>query len=184
MCSGVFRWVECQFKPLVAEELIDAMAVELGDNAQLDRKRRVQDASNILGICPDFIEVDISEDPRFLHFPWHSHDPLKSVSRLPTSNWSVLSNKIAQLYQLSHQYLLPKSLNQTMLRVDTLVHVNALGRFGSALHVASAYDQQEIVQMLLDNGADVNSGQGSFGTALQEASLHGHKEVVQMLLDD
>ncbi|KAJ7439526.1 ankyrin repeat-containing domain protein, partial [Mycena galericulata] len=40
------------------------------------------------------------------------------------------------------------------------------------------------VQMLLDNGADINTQGGEYGTALQMASVYGHREIVQMLLDN
>ncbi|KAH8745815.1 ankyrin repeat-containing domain protein, partial [Diaporthe sp. PMI_573] len=42
---------------------------------------------------------------------------------------------------------------------------------------------KEVVQMLLDKGADVNTQGGEYGNALHAASHQGHKEVVQMLLD-
>lgn len=45
-------------RPLTLQELIDGMAVELGGNARLNRKHRVQDASDIHSICPGFIEID------------------------------------------------------------------------------------------------------------------------------
>jgi len=39
------------------------------------------------------------------------------------------------------------------------------------------------VQMLLDNGADVNAQGGYYGNALQAASFEGSDTAVQMLLD-
>lgn len=55
--------------------------------------------------------------------------------------------------------------------------------YPTALLAASAWGRQEIVQLLLDKGADVNVQGGDDGTALQAASSHGHREIVQSLLD-
>ncbi|KAJ6101889.1 NACHT nucleoside triphosphatase [Penicillium sp. IBT 16267x] len=62
--------------------------------------------------------------------------------------------------------------------------VNAQGgRLGYALQAASYGGLAEVVQMLLDRGADINAQSGEYGNALQAASYGGHAEVVQMLLD-
>jgi ankyrin repeat protein len=47
---------------------------------------------------------------------------------------------------------------------------------------ASQRGHTEVVQMLLERGADVNAGGGWYGNALHAASRGGHTEVVQMLL--
>ena len=48
---------------------------------------------------------------------------------------------------------------------------------------ASSSDYENVMQMLLDQGADVNAQGGEYGNALQAASFKGHEKVVQMLLD-
>ncbi|KAH8752228.1 hypothetical protein F5883DRAFT_366071, partial [Diaporthe sp. PMI_573] len=40
-----------------------------------------------------------------------------------------------------------------------------------------------IVQLLLDNGADVNAPGGRYGNALQAASYAGHEMIVKLLLE-
>ena len=55
--------------------------------------------------------------------------------------------------------------------------------YGNALQAASFGGHEKVVQMLLDQGADVNAQGGEYGNALQAASVKGHEKVVQMLLD-
>ncbi len=49
--------------------------------------------------------------------------------------------------------------------------------------VTAAGGHDQVMQMLLDNGAGVNAQGGSYTNALQAASAGGHDQVVQMLLD-
>ncbi|KAJ4863764.1 ankyrin repeats (3 copies) domain-containing protein [Trichoderma breve] len=53
----------------------------------------------------------------------------------------------------------------------------------TSLDLASKFGLDQIVQMMLEAGADVDT-QGSFGTPLQIAAYRGHGEIVQMLLDN
>jgi ankyrin repeat protein len=57
------------------------------------------------------------------------------------------------------------------------------GRYGNALQAASYGGYQDLVQFLLDKGADVNAQDGYFGNALRAASHEGYRNIVQLLLD-
>lgn len=53
---------------------------------------------------------------------------------------------------------------------------------GNALQMASFQGHKEVVEVLLEKGADVIA-QSSAANALQAASNRGHKEIVQLLLE-
>ena len=55
-------------------------------------------------------------------------------------------------------------------------------RYGTVMQAASSGGHNEVVQMLLKQGCDVNAQSGRYGNALQAAALEGHETVVQMLL--
>ncbi|KAK4194116.1 hypothetical protein QBC40DRAFT_270361 [Triangularia verruculosa] len=57
------------------------------------------------------------------------------------------------------------------------------GHFGNALQAASYRGNSEIVQQLLEYGADVNAQGGEYGNALQATSTGGHAEIVRQLLE-
>ncbi|KAK8583500.1 hypothetical protein V6N13_108858 [Hibiscus sabdariffa] len=63
-----------------------------------------------------------------------------------------------------------------------LAKYSTFGALNSPLHFASAKAHNEIVTLLLDNGADVNSRNYCGQTALMQACRYGHWEVVQTLL--
>jgi hypothetical protein len=54
---------------------------------------------------------------------------------------------------------------------------------GNALHAAAVAGRESVVQLLIENGADVNAQGGQYGNALHAAVLGGHKGIVQLLLE-
>ncbi|GAB2265229.1 E3 ubiquitin-protein ligase xbat33 [Dionaea muscipula] len=63
-----------------------------------------------------------------------------------------------------------------------LAKYSTFGGLNSPLHFAAAKGHNEIVTLLLENGADVNSRNYCGQTALMQACRYGHWEVVQTLL--
>ncbi|XP_010937466.1 E3 ubiquitin-protein ligase XBAT33 isoform X3 [Elaeis guineensis] len=59
---------------------------------------------------------------------------------------------------------------------------STFGGLNSPLHFAAAKGHNEIVMLLLEKGAEVNSRNYCGQTALMQACRHGHWEVVQTLL--
>ncbi|KAH7394829.1 ankyrin repeat-containing domain protein [Pyrenochaeta sp. MPI-SDFR-AT-0127] len=91
-----------------------------------------------------------------------------------------------------------------MLLLDKGADVNAQeGVFGNTIYAASdrGHEQvvkllldegadaaswrgdEQVVKLLLDRGADVNAQGGEYGNALQMASVEGEEKVVELLLD-
>lgn len=63
-----------------------------------------------------------------------------------------------------------------------LAKYSTFGGLNSPLHFAAAKGHNEIVTLLLENGAEVNSRNYCGQTALMQACRHGHWEVAQTLL--
>lgn len=53
----------------------------------------------------------------------------------------------------------------------------------NALQAAASEGHQAIVQLLLDNKADVNAQGGGFGNALQAAAYNDHGDIIKLLLE-
>ena len=68
-------------------------------------------------------------------------------------------------------------------KASTLVNARG-GSCGYALHAASAEGHEKVVQLLLDNGAEIDARVGKYSNALHVASAKGHEKVVQLLLDN
>jgi ankyrin repeat protein len=54
---------------------------------------------------------------------------------------------------------------------------------GNAIQAASIEGHEQIVKLLLNQGADVNAQGGLFGNALQAALEGGHEQIVKLLLN-
>ncbi|KAJ7868580.1 ankyrin repeat-containing domain protein [Mycena olivaceomarginata] len=54
--------------------------------------------------------------------------------------------------------------------------------YRTALVAAACTGHNNIVQLLVNNGADVNGRDKRYGSAIEAASKHSYKSMVQMLL--
>ena len=68
-----------------------------------------------------------------------------------------------------------------LLRKDA--NINAQGEDGNALQGASLRWHIQVVQMLLDRGADIDTHGGEYGNAVNAASAGNNEKIVQLLLD-
>lgn len=91
------------------------------------------------------------------------------------------------LYELinskKQEHVMKAPFSRTSLpRLFTEIDVQG-GSCGNALQAASFEGHETIVQLLLDQGIDVNAQGGVYGNALQAASESGYEKVIQLLLD-
>ncbi|KAH7073704.1 ankyrin repeat-containing domain protein [Paraphoma chrysanthemicola] len=56
--------------------------------------------------------------------------------------------------------------------------------YGTALQAAASEGNEEVVLLLLANGADIDGCSSFHGSALQASSKHGHEQIVSVLLDN
>ena len=68
------------------------------------------------------------------------------------------------------------------LLLDRVVERNG-GRLTDALQAAAYHGNIEVIQLLLDNGVNINARGGEYGYALQAAAWVGRVKVIQLLLD-
>ena len=124
---------------------------------------------------------DPTSSYRFVHW-LQTHDPDLVL-------WPSKDNFAPPLYYSSLLGLC--SVTEWLLKRQVGVNINSRrmyinaegGNFGNALQAASYHGSKEVVQLLLEHGANINAEGGEFGNALQVASYNGSKEVVQLLLE-
>jgi ankyrin repeat protein len=86
------------------------------------------------------------------------------------------------LYELINTGQLESMAPISTSKASKLINAQG-GHYGNALQAASAEGHKEVVEQLLEKGAEINAQGGIFGNALQAASAGGYKEVMQQLLD-
>jgi ankyrin repeat protein len=117
----------------------------------------------------------IVSDPKSVHFPvWYT--------KCQTSRDRRLSSSLPHLTVvcfLGHDVLVKTFLdNNADVNAQDAIH-------GNALQAASEEGHEQIVDMLLDRGAEINvtTKGGVYSNALQAASYRGHRHIVEMLLN-
>lgn len=81
-------------RPLAVEELIDAIAVELGDDPRFNEDSRLMDKDDIRRICPGFIEMDFQPDDdettvRIAHYSVQEYLESDRILASKTARFSV-----------------------------------------------------------------------------------------------
>ena len=134
-------------------------------------------------------DVDSCLEPHFVENHWPAAKCIRRLDDIPTP---IYYASLLGLDKVLHELLRFEQVESTKLSAPLLTTtpkafrqtVSAAGRYGGAMQVASYYDNDHIIQILLDSGFDINDqGEWGEGSALLVASSQGHAKVVQMLLD-
>ena len=88
----------CAKRPLTAPELVDAIAVELGDLPKFNPDRRLEGVDAIYEVCPGFIEVDeqpFGEAPlvRIAHFSVQEYLESERILQHKVAKFSIKKRK-------------------------------------------------------------------------------------------
>ena len=58
----ILTWLCFAKFPVSVQEIMEGLMVELGENPKLDRERRLQDANDVIWICPGLISLSTLEN--------------------------------------------------------------------------------------------------------------------------
>jgi ankyrin repeat domain-containing protein 50 len=133
----ILMWLCFSKRPLTVPELIDGVAVELGDHARLNRKRRLYDGNDLLQICSGFISITLkyekpleAEDDQLSYIVSLAH---YSVQEYLESNrlWKQEvaffsmrgSTSDVEIAQTCLVYLLDPTLSNAEVTYDTLIEL-------------------------------------------------------------
>jgi hypothetical protein len=97
-------------------------------------------------------------------------------------NWDLkFSGLVSPLYYMAASGT--TQLAEFLLDKNFEIEERSPGLFCFALQAAAANGNENMVQLLLNRGADANAQGGIFGRALQAAVWSGQNRVIQLLLD-
>jgi len=127
-------------------------------------------------ISNEALESRLREYPLFEYAAqyWGDHargDPQKTIKEITLMFLEHKSKLLCSHQIMCHQKYRDYEHNQS----------SSVGLAG--LQVAASIGLEEVVQLLVEKGADVNAQGTYYGTALQAASSKGHGQVVQRLLE-
>jgi hypothetical protein len=128
----ILMWLCFSMRPLTVPELIDAVAVELGDDVQLNRERRLHDGNDLLQICPGFISITLDsenqsvaqdDEPLYIvSIAHHSVQEYLESDRIRQQRVACFSMSLAashvEIAQKCLLYLLDPTLSETEVTSD------------------------------------------------------------------
>ena len=109
---------------------------------------------------------------RYAARSWYYHSLLKS------SNDMSRETAVLQAENIKRDWLLVHSPDMELRKPFD----DCLNDIGQSLYYASLLGLLPVVDMLVKQGADVNTRGGHLGNALQAASERGHEEIVRLLI--
>ena len=108
---------------------------------------------------------------RYAAHSWFYHSGFQESAKVDREIYLLSSETIKLDWLLVHQ---PDRTWKDLFHIPANV--------GSSVYYASFMGLEQVVEMLIERGTDVNAPGGDYGNALQAASLEGHSNVVLMLI--
>jgi ankyrin repeat protein len=103
-------------RPLRVEELIDGIAVELGDDPKFNEDSRLMNVNDIRHICPGFIEVDLEVTVRIAHYSVQEYLESDRILTSGTARFSVRRAQAnTEVASICLAYLLDPGLSEAYL---------------------------------------------------------------------
>nr|CAD2207414.1 unnamed protein product [Meloidogyne enterolobii] len=119
----------------------------------------------------EFVKTEIEKNPSMVYV-------------VDDDNWTILMMAASAGQLEIVRLLLSYSKNDDFLKSFPLRHINQKNSSGlSALHYACSKDHLQIVQELLEKGADINAQDDRGATPLHRAASKGNKRIVNFLLN-
>jgi hypothetical protein len=115
-------------RPLTVEELIDGIAVELGDDPKFNEDSRLPDEQDIRHICPGFIEVDLhpktnKSTMRIAHYSVQEYLESDRIRESKMASFSIGRREAnTEVASICLAYLMDPELCKTWVKGE-LVHI-------------------------------------------------------------
>lgn len=125
-------------------------------------------------------------DNKNLRYWLKIYNPENSDSRFDNKNTDIIPSPVYYAVKLKLEHILKPLIEQLSLSqtggMNEVPEVNQRGNEGTALQLAVYERESATVDVLLKNGANVNSKKGVKGSALYAAAFNGDKDMVKKLL--
>jgi hypothetical protein len=106
----ILMWLCFAKRPLTVKEVIDGIAIDLGDHPKFERKRRLEDEYDILQICPGFLSMNDNGEICSLSIAHYSVQEYLESERIREQKAAIFSMQSsvsnAELAQMCLTYLL------------------------------------------------------------------------------
>ncbi|KAF9875475.1 hypothetical protein CkaCkLH20_06856 [Colletotrichum karsti] len=185
----------CADKPLEADVICDALAIELEPEPRYNAKRKLKDTDSILEVCPGFFDMSIKDSYNAKKINASSaifmavDCGLDSIVAALLFDNNVKVDEVQQFPEYPYDRTALMSASEKLsaktvqLLIDRGADVNFASAKGTPLMSAARAGRMETILLLLENHADINLGASNGETPLISAVKRGREDVVRLLID-